>query len=332
MALAMALAVMLGACSDGGSPEQSGQPEATTPPPTPTATPLGLSQTANPFLGRPLYAWPYSPGAAAVSLMPPGPSRDLLQRLVSVPTAVWLTPERYPAGNLGTFVREVVTDAVARQEVPVFVLYGVPGRDCVGRHSAGGLDAGSYLAWVQEFAAAAGTDAVVVLEPDALASVESCPAPGARLRVLRRAVGILATGPVTYVDAGHEGWRSPQDMARLLRRVGVEAVRGFAVNVSSYGTDADELDYAEQVADDLPGSHFVVDSGRNGNGPKGTRWCNPPGRSLGIEPSVVDDGSAWDARLWIKPPGESDGPCRGGPAAGEFWPEQALRLAAAAGW
>lgn len=33
---------------------------------------------------------------------------------------------------------------------------------------------------------------------------------------------------------------------------------------------------------------------------------------------------ALDAYLWIKRPGESDGECRGGPAAGQWWPEYAL--------
>jgi endoglucanase len=29
----------------------------------------------------------------------------------------------------------------------------------------------------------------------------------------------------------------------------------------------------------------------------------------------------------VKPPGESDGECNGGPAAGRWWPEYALGLA-----
>ena len=33
-----------------------------------------------------------------------------------------------------------------------------------------------------------------------------------------------------------------------------------------------------------------------------------------------------DTNLWIKPPGESDGMCNGGPAAGVFWPEAAVEL------
>lgn len=34
-----------------------------------------------------------------------------------------------------------------------------------------------------------------------------------------------------------------------------------------------------------------------------------------------------DVFLWVKPPGESDGTCNGGPAAGRWWPEYALGLA-----
>ncbi|MFE3685237.1 endoglucanase, partial [Streptomyces sp. NPDC059095] len=31
--------------------------------------------------------------------------------------------------------------------------------------------------------------------------------------------------------------------------------------------------------------------------------------------------------VWIMRPGDSDGPCRGGPSAGTWWPEYALGLA-----
>ena len=33
------------------------------------------------------------------------------------------------------------------------------------------------------------------------------------------------------------------------------------------------------------------------------------------------------AFLWVKEPGDSDGDCRGAPAAGDFWPQYALDLA-----
>ncbi|MFI2791482.1 glycoside hydrolase family 6 protein, partial [Kitasatospora sp. NPDC018614] len=34
-----------------------------------------------------------------------------------------------------------------------------------------------------------------------------------------------------------------------------------------------------------------------------------------------------DAYLWIKRPGESDGTCKGGPKAGQWWETYALELA-----
>ncbi|MFI5427363.1 glycoside hydrolase family 6 protein [Aeromicrobium sp. UC242_57] len=74
----------------------------------------------------------------------------------------------------------------------------------------------------------------------------------------------------------------------------------------------------------------VIDTSRNGAGSNG-EWCNPSGRALGPEPQAGTAGSL-DAYLWIKPPGESDGECGGGPPAGEFWTERALELAANAGW
>jgi endoglucanase len=46
----------------------------------------------------------------------------------------------------------------------------------------------------------------------------------------------------------------------------------------------------------------------------------------------VDDATSLDALLWVKLPGESDGACNGGPAAGQWWQEIALELAANADW
>ena len=104
-------------------------------------------------------------------------------------------------------------------------------------------------------------------------------------------------------------------------------------------------------------THFVIDTSRNGLGPwqypgaypsdaVAQDWCNPPGRGLGVRPTASTGVPLLDAYLWIKVPGESDGTCtRGGsgidpewaaltgnpgfadPAAGAWFPEQALQLA-----
>lgn len=289
------------------------------------------SQEHNPFLKTPMFAAPHSPAAEAATTAT-GKDRAVLERLAAVPTGIWLLPEKFPAGQVGPYVRKLMSAAQEKSQLPVFVIYGIPDRDCSGGYSKGGLSAREYLSWVREIAAAADDTAAAVLEPDALATAAECGQVDERVALLKDAVQILrSAGPTTYVDAGHADWIEPQQMAALLKAVGVNKVRGFATNVAGYDTSADERTYAEAVSDALGGAHYVIDSGRNGAGATG-EWCNPPGSALGAEPGFVNDGSAQDAYVWVKPPGESDGECQGGPAAGTWWTTNALELAANANW
>ena len=109
--------------------------------------------------------------------------------------------------------------------------------------------------------------------------------------------------------------------------------------------------YASMLGGTAPTAHFVVDTSRNGQGPwkppAGTYpdpqdWCNPPDRGLGDRPTTTTGNPLMDAKLWIKTPGQSDGQCNRGvagattdpewggttdPAAGDWFPAQALQLA-----
>lgn len=258
---------------------------------------------------------------------------DLLSRLDSVPTGLWLTPEQYPTPDaVSAYVSSVVADAAA--EVPVFVVYGVPNRDCTGGESSGGLAEADYLPWVRSIAASVGSTSVVILEPDALPAAIQCGLVATRVPILAQAVAALHdAGVTTYVDAGHSSWVPADQLAPLLEQVGVDSVRGFSTNVSNYQPTEAEAAYASELSGLLGGAHYVIDTGRNGIGAGAVSdWCNPPGQALGRAPAGVDDGSGLDAYVWVKPPGESDGMCHGGPAAGQLWPERAVALAAAAGW
>jgi endoglucanase len=210
------------------------------------------------------------------------------------------------------------------------VTYNVPGRDC-GGYSAGGVgSAAAYLQWVQAVVAGIGTaQAVVVVEPDALA--QQCGDPAERTAMLRSAVGMLEANPGThtYVDAGNPTWIDAATMAGRLRAAGATTADGFALNVSNFETTASNVAYGQQVSSLLGGTHFVVDTSRNGNCP-GTDWCNPPGRALGERPTASTEQARVDAYLWIKRAGESDGTCNGGPAAGTFWDSYAIGLVRAA--
>ena len=136
-----------------------------------------------------------------------------------------------------------------------------------------------------------------------------------------------------YIDIGNpEFIEDTQEAAEILEEAGIfEGVpckpRGFSVNVSNfYSTEMCEA-YADEIAAYLDGVHYVIDTSRNGNGNIAKdQWCNPLGRKLGIPPTIDTGHELCDAYLWIKNPGESDGPENGGPAAGQFWTEYAIGL------
>lgn len=297
-------------------------------------------QSVNVFAERALFGDPDARTLQAVAqLRADGrdDDADLLERMAEVPAGIWLVPEEYPPGAVGAYVTSLLAASEEAGQVPVIVLYGIPGRDCSGGFSAGGLDEETYRPWVQEVAdaitlAEAEAEVAVVLEPDALPSSIECGVRQERVELVGQAVDVLATaGITTYVDAGHSDWVPATTIARMLEDVGIDRVRGFSTNVSNYQTDEDELAWAERLSELVGGTHWVTDRGRNGNGATDD-WCNPTGRALGELPGFVDDGTGLDAYLWIKPPAESDGTCNGGPPAGEVYLDQAVQLAQAAGW
>jgi endoglucanase len=255
---------------------------------------------------------------------------DVLKRIADQPTALW------PAGeDPGSEIRSATAAAAPEGRTVLFVAYNIPHRDC-GQHSAGGAgDAAAYRQWIGRFADALGdSKALVVLEPDAIAHIVDGCTPGEyhaeREQLLSEAIVRLKRQPNTkvYLDAGNPAWiQEPWKLVEPLKRAGVQQADGFSLNVSNFQTDATTKKYGVHLSQDLGGKHFVVDTSRNGNGPLPGTWCNPPGRALGTRPTTETGQPALDAYLWIKRPGESDGECGGGPAAGQWWPEYALGLA-----
>lgn len=250
--------------------------------------------------------------------------------LAAQPTAYWLTPELDPTPKVWDRVAHLASEARAQDAALAVVVYGLPGRDC-GNHSAGGLDPDAYVAWTERIGQALrnaqDVQKIVILEPDSLALAPECGNLAERVEQLAGAVDRM-TGVDTwiYLDGGHSAWLPPEEMARLIRQVGVlDRVRGFATNVSNYQSTSAEFDYAHELSALLDGAHAVIDTSRNGAGPAGSEWCNPPGRLVGDAGGTYGDGVV-DTNLWIKPPGESDGTCNGGPDAGAWWPEAAVEL------
>lgn len=262
---------------------------------------------------------------------------QVLRRIAERPVALWA-----PRGDPGPELRRAAAGARATGRTLVLTAHNIPyhpHRDC-GRHPAGGAkSAAAYRNWIGAFAdGIRNTKAVVILEPDAIAHiVEGCIRPGhraERYRLLSEAVDRLKRNPGTkvYLDAGDPAWiPNPLDLVEPLAKAGLARADGFALNVAGFQPEAATRAYGARISKAADGKHFVIDTGRNGEGPlpgdRGQARCNPPGRALGTPPTDRTDDPLVDAYLWIKRPGDSDGPCRGGPRAGTWWPDYALGLA-----
>ncbi|GAA0490350.1 glucanase [Paractinoplanes deccanensis] len=309
--------------------------------PEPVAAPAPQEAWDGRLTGQGLYV---APGGAAADQVraweAAGRTRDaaLIRRIADRPMATWFTDE---ATGYAARARQLVTDAARTRTLPVLTLYHIPNRDCSGHSAGGAASAVAYRQWVNALAAAIrGYRAVVVLEPDAVAqTVRGCLAGAAaaeRFALLTHAVTVLRANPGTlvYLDAGNPTWiRKPAQMSAALRRAGIQRASGFALNVANFETTADNIRYGTALSRQLRGTHFVIDTSRNGNGPARVgagdhHWCNPPGRKLGEAPTTRTGHALVDAYLWVKRPGESDGACSpGAPPAGQWWPEYALALA-----
>jgi endoglucanase len=294
----------------------------------------GEPVSANPFAGARFYVNPDSDAArTAAAWRAWGRAGDAraLAKLAQQPQAAWFGDwnGRDPSSD----VRAAVGIMQAAGALPVLVAYDIPGRDCGGYSAGGARSPGAYRAWINALAHGIGSGrAVVVLEPDALPELDCMTARDQRttLALLSYAVRKLGSGSGTavYLDAGNRGWQPPAVIAARLRRADVAAARGFSLNVSNFDWTASEESYGNRISSLVGGKHFVVDTSRNGRGPAAAAaWCNPSGRGLGRPASTATGDPLADALFWIKAPGESDGSCNGGPAAGVWWPKYALGLA-----
>jgi endoglucanase len=328
------LLVVAANCLGGCSREAALGPSSPGP-----ALPAGSGAAQNPFAGVKVYHAPYSNADQARRRLENGASPDAsaAAKIADQPQARWF-------GSWSPDIKTVVTNFVNASDregqLALMVAYNVPNRDC-GQYSKGGAgDAEAYKKWIRDYADGIGDRrAVVVLEPDAIPQLKQClsePDQAKRLDLIKDAVAVLGSKAHTavYIDAGHSRWVPAAEMAARLKAAGISGARGFSLNVSNYIGDAELIEYGKQVIVALGApTHFIIDSSRNGNGPtEDNAWCNPKGRALGRAPTTQTGEPALDAFVWVKNPGESDGECEGGPAAGQWFEERALEMAKNAHW
>ncbi len=271
----------------------------------------------------------------------------LLGKIASQPGTVWLTgpsaDDPTAAGDITTVTR-TSAEALAKSQVPIYQLYALPNRDACASYSKGGFPTSdAYLVWLDTILASLKTTAVFSVEADGIAQTihgnclsrqqidERYALLTATMTRLRQSPRVLAS----YLDAGHSEWfPSPDVLVEPLRRAGIEQARGIAVNVSFFVATPESTAWSQRLIKLLGGAKgVIIDTSRNGRGvpPKSetgdSRWCNPSGRGLGHVPTTQTGADSIDAYFWGKIIGESDGACRGYPAAGTFLPSLALELA-----
>lgn len=297
---------------------------------TPAAAPAPSSASGT---STQLYVNPSSNAASTAGSTGDATTKRVMTKLAQTPTATWLGGWN---ANVQSDVNTLVSAATNASQTPVMVIYNIPNRDCGGYSAGGAQTPDAYKSWVQSVASGIGShNAIVIVEPDGTAS-QSCLSASdlaTRNQLLSSAVSTLKANPGTkvYLDAGNPTWIKADDMSGRLKAAGIDKADGFSLNVSNFVTTTDNISYGTQLSQLIGNKHFVIDTSRNGNGSNG-EWCNPSGRALGHAPTSNTGNGLVNYFLWVKTPGESDGTCNGGPAAGAWWPSYAVELAVNAGW
>lgn len=263
-----------------------------------------------------------------------GDEARLLSYLAEQPVAVWY---RGPFLNLSARLQRQLLGAKEQDAFALMVLDNLPGRDCK-ETGASPSAAADYRTWIDNFVQAIQeTRAIVILEPQGISRL-SCLSPEKqkeRLELLSYAVRELKKRPRTlvYIDAGGPGILKSEEAARLLKEAGIAGADGSALNTAQYQKTDAVLRYGLLLRRFLGPKNFVIDTSHNGKGPpREEKPCNPSGVAVGEAPFQLPDDEVIDSFLWLKAPGESDGPCgRGEPPAGQFSKQRAIQMARAGG-
>jgi endoglucanase len=262
------------------------------------------------------------------------------QRLGTTPQGVWVNGW----GDMDR-AREVAQKAKAAGQVPHLVAYYAENRDN-GQYSAGGAASSQdYRNWGRALAdAIRGSNAIVVLEPDALTLYNGTPSTRyADLGYVGKL--LLEAGAKVFLSAGHSRWLPADEVANRGRQVGFGNFTGFSFNDSNYRPLAEQVVFAEQVWA-MTNKAYVIDTSRNGAGKapliedgSERAWCNQPSRTFGELPTLKpSQGEHCYAYLWTKHAGESDGawnPYKGdhsAPGAGQWFEEYVQEMERNSGW
>lgn len=318
---------------------------------------LSGASARNPVAGMPwgIYRGPID-GVYPAYQSAHGRNRRLMAKIALRPLTIW-AGSWYADSYARTVAQQIVQDTTGGNpdvlsQVAIFRLDPWEGGACPGSWNSG--DQGSYHAWINQFAAGIGTSRVaLILQPD-LPFALCAPSPVPLRLVASAATRFNALRHTTvYIDVGAAQWASVSQAVSLLERAGIRHARGFALDVTQYGSTALELEYGGQIvralaAAGVPGKHFVVNTDENGapflagqvhGNSNETRACTSPHDSvcvtLGIPPTTDVTNPRWglsaadraiaaknaDAYLWAGRPWVDNN-------SGSFMFSRAVQLAA----
>ncbi|KAL3662298.1 hypothetical protein V7S43_012625 [Phytophthora oleae] len=261
-----------------------------------------------------------------------------LEALEQHAIASWFT-DRMTTDERSTMISSMLSQCSEDTRLSI-VVYGIPNKDCDAGLSSGGSvkSTEDYKAFLKELTDAVGDRKVLyVVEPDAvglLAKENSCGSSAGYLDNLKVAVTALSgnANAELYVDVGY--WMladltNAAKIAPIMQELGsCGTVKGVTINTSNYRSNDECATYCTnfQTAMGKSDMSCVVDTSRNFNGNPTSDWCNVATAGIGKPPSSETGVSNLDYFMWIKPPGESDGECSGGTAAGSFYVDGFTKL------
>ncbi|ETO86279.1 hypothetical protein F444_00160 [Phytophthora nicotianae P1976] len=245
--------------------------------------------------------------------------------------AAWYT-DRLSTTDRAKMLKEITTKCSEDSRMTI-VVYGIPNKDCNAGYSSGGAvsNTADYKAFLSDLTTAVGDRKVLyVVEPDALgllAEDGGCGSKAGYLENLKVAIKALSANANAelYVDVGYwtleyEGQRSK--VVTIMKELAASGtLKGIAINTSNYRSTSQisELCSNFQTAIGSKDMACIADTSRNYVAPTTTDWCNVLAAGIGAPPTSETNVSNLDYFMWIKPPGESDGTCNGGPDAGKFF-------------
>jgi len=258
-----------------------------------------------------------------------------LREMVETPQSVWLVNDS--ASDVRKQVRKVMKAASREREIPVFVAYNIPFRDCAQFSAGGATTKEAYFDWID--GVVRGIDdgeAIVILEPDGLGIIpfynpfasrddwledrdalewcqpaEADPATAAsdRFEMLNYAVDALKANPRTrvYLDGTHVGWLGAGDSADRLLQAGVTRSDGFFLNAANYQADAKLEKYGAWIAK----CTWFADTQSGSWGAGHAEWCGSQ-----YYPAAFEDFSTWsltdqwyvdnvESQTWVPYPGDA---------------------------